>query len=131
MGMGGTMLTLPSGVINAIMSNIGAVLVNLLSKKIRFQSRHKQMHVIVISMFLITYLNMGLTQLRDKGLNHPFNAFSFLPFDFTPYWLYFWSKAISISLLVFNFMPYIGPGIKILCRRGICCCKRKDYKPRT
>ena len=28
-------------------------------------------------------------------------------------------------------MPYLGPVIKILIRRGCCCCRRKDYKSRT
>lgn len=30
-----------------------------------------------------------------------------------------------------NMMPYLGPSIKILCRRGCCCCKRQRYRPRT
>lgn len=88
------------------------------------------MHVTVISVFLITYINMGLTHLEELPSLH-INILSFLPFNLTPYWLFFWGKAISVSLLVFNFMPYAGPGLKILCRRGICCCKRKDYKHNT
>ena len=30
-----------------------------------------------------------------------------------------------------NIMPYVSPLLKVLWRRGICCCKRKNYKPNT
>lgn len=31
-------------------------------------------------------------------------------------------------MLMSNFMPYLGPSIKLLIRRGCCCCKRKGYR---
>jgi hypothetical protein len=63
MGMGGSLLTIPSGVINAVAANLGVLLVTALIKKIRFKSRHTRMHVTVISLFSIIYINMGLSQL--------------------------------------------------------------------
>jgi hypothetical protein len=35
------------------------------------------------------------------------------------------------QLIMFNFLPYLGPALTILWRRGICCCRRKNYKPNT
>jgi len=38
---------------------------------------------------------------------------------------------IMTSMITSNLLPYAGPLLKILFRRGICCCRRKDYKPNT
>lgn len=48
-----------------------------------------------------------------------------------PDWLLFWGKAITISLIISNLMPYANPVLKIAFRRGFWCCKRKDYQPKT
>lgn len=61
MGLGGTILTVPFGVFNAILSNFGVILVFYLVNKIRFKSRHKKMLVTMISIFIIAYINMGLS----------------------------------------------------------------------
>lgn len=52
----------------------------------------------------------------------------YLPPDFTPQWLLFYGKMIRTQMVISNFMPYVGVGLKILFKRGCCCCKRKDYK---
>ena len=64
MGIGGTMMTMPSGAINGILSNLGAVMVAKFVPLIRFKSHHTQRHTIVISIFIISYVNMGLLILR-------------------------------------------------------------------
>lgn len=34
-------------------------------------------------------------------------------------------------MILSNVMPYLGPLLKVLFRRGCCCCKRKNYDPKT
>jgi hypothetical protein len=34
-------------------------------------------------------------------------------------------------MILSNIMPYLGPMIKVLSRRGCCCCRRKSYDPKT
>ena len=57
-----------------------------------------------------------------------FKKAKWLPTDYTPNWLLFYGKLVMTSLIISNLMPYLGPMLKILCRRGCCCCKRKNYK---
>ncbi len=39
-GFGGKMLTMPSGILNGILTNLGAVLLNFVASKIGFHSTH-------------------------------------------------------------------------------------------
>lgn len=117
-------MTMPSGITNALTTNIGTVLVLKLVPLIRFKSYNKQLIATVLSIFIISYTNMGLLLLRQ------YKHQSWIPGRFRIAWLLFWGKAISLSLLVSNLMPYLGPSLKLLIKRGCCCCKRKDFKPR-
>lgn len=128
MGMGGSLLTLPSGILNALMTNIGAYLITKLVPLIRFHSKHKETHVTVISIFVMSYFNMGLLCLHTYGGHFSDHYFSYLPKNLTPNWLNFWGKAITTSLIVSTMLPYVSPLLKFLFQRGFCCCKRKDYK---
>jgi hypothetical protein len=64
-GMGGSMMTMPSGLINGIMTNIGAIIVAKFVPLIRFKSHHVERLVIVMCVFAISYLNMGVLVLRQ------------------------------------------------------------------
>ena len=68
---------------------------------------------------------MILKSYSHKGL------FDNLPSAFQPYWILFWDKSIQTSMIVSSLMPYAGPLIKLLFKRGCCCCKRKSYKANT
>lgn len=82
------MVTLPCGILNAIMVNVGAILVIKLAPKIKFHSRHQQQHVTTMFVFLFTYLSLGVLVLTRYNIK--FNA-TRLPGDFTTPWLIFYS----------------------------------------
>jgi hypothetical protein len=126
--MGGQLVTVPSGVLNAILTNIGALIIMKLVPKIRFHSRHKQNIITVLSIFVMSYLSMGILVMKRYWDSDSHNYF---PPDFTPAWLLFYGKMFRTQMILSNFMPYLGPALKILFRRGCCCCRRKDYKSRT
>jgi len=110
---------------NGLLTNIGAALIIKIVPLIRFHSRHKQIHTTVLSIFILSYMNMGLLVLK-RYLNYSYN-----PPNLTPMWLLYYGKSITTSLVVSNMLPYIGPLFKIIYRRGCCCCRRKNYKPST
>ena len=118
-------MTLPTGIINAILTNLGAVLIFKLVQNIRFHSKHLEIHLTVISIFIMSYLNSAINIMI--GFGQPL----YVPWRFTPNWLIFYGKMIMTSMITSNLLPYAGPLLKILFRRGICCCRRKDYKPNT
>lgn len=124
-GLGGNMVSLPCGLTNSIMTNIGAVIIMKLVHKIRFFSHHKKIHVTVISIFIMSYINAGVLPM------YRLEAHSWMPADFTVNWLMFYSKMIKTSMILSNLMPYAGPLIKIAKRRCCCCCKRKGYRANT
>lgn len=107
------------------MTNFGAFLIMKLVKLIRFKSKHIEVHVSVVSIVCISYANTALLQLFN------FRSSKWFPKDFTPQWILFYAKLIKTSMILANLMPYVGIIIKILIRRGCCCCKRKNYKPNT
>ena len=56
-GVGGTIMTIPSGVLNAILTNLGAYSIKLLIPYIRFHSTHKRIIATVISIYIISFIN--------------------------------------------------------------------------
>ena len=54
------MLTIPSGIIIAILTNIGAALTALMVDQIKFHSINKRNSVIVLTVFAIAYINSSL-----------------------------------------------------------------------
>ena len=58
-------MTLPSGILNAIMTNIGSVVILKFVPLIKFHSKNKEMLTIVISMFMLSYWNMGFIVLKS------------------------------------------------------------------
>lgn len=82
------------------------------------------MHASVFSVFLVSYWNIGFLP-----LNLELRKQHWLPPNFTPNWILFYSKMIMTSMILSNVMPYLGPFIKVLRKRGCCCCKRKNYAP--
>jgi hypothetical protein len=83
------------------------------------------MHITVFSIFLLAYVNGSLFPM------YRFQSVRWMPSDFTPSWLLFYGKMVMTSMIMSSLFPYAGPIIKILFRRGCCCCKRKSYKPNT
>ena len=93
-------------------------------KKIRFESRHLEVHFSIFSIALMTYINAGLL------VTYGYSQISYLPHAFTPNWIIFYGKMIKTSMILSQLMPYAGK-LKILCKRGCCCCVRKRYRPDT
>jgi hypothetical protein len=56
---GGNLVTLPSGAMNGILTNIGAVIIIKVIPMIGFHSQHVQMHSTMFSIFLLSYINIG------------------------------------------------------------------------
>ncbi len=79
----------------------------------------------IFSIFIMAYINAGILPL------HRFKSSKWMPADYTASWLLFYSKMIITSLFLSNLMPYMGPLVSILRRRGLLCCKRANYKPDT
>ena len=68
---------MPCGITNAVMTNIGAVLIMKLTNKIGFKNNHYKVIVSVILIFIMTYINMGiLPMVRFSGAH-------WMPPDFT------------------------------------------------
>lgn len=64
-GIGGTMMTMPSGMLNGILTNVGAIVIAKFVPHIRFKSHHIERLTIIVSVFIISYLNMGILVLRQ------------------------------------------------------------------
>jgi len=127
-GMGGSLATIPSGIMNAILTNVGAIIILKLIPLVRFHSRHKENHITVITIFVMSYLSMGILVMKRywSGSSH-----FYLPPDFTPAWLLFYGKVFRTQMLLSNLMQYVGPCLKIIFKRGCCCCRRKNYRANT
>jgi len=67
-------MTLPSGILNAIMTNIGSIVILKFVPLIKFHSKHKEMLTIVLSIFLLSYWNMGFVILKsyERGTKRGF-----------------------------------------------------------
>jgi hypothetical protein len=76
-GFGGAMVSMPCGITNAIMTNIGAVLLMKLSNLIKFRNNHYKVQVTVFSIFVMSYMNMGILPMVR------FDQFHWMPPDFT------------------------------------------------
>lgn len=124
-GFGGDMVSMPCGITNSIMTNVGAILLMKFSYLVRFKSNHHRIHLTVITIFIMSYFNAGILPM------YRLESLSWMPPDFTPPWLLFYSKMIKTSMILSNLMPYAGTVLKIAIRRCCCCCKRKNYKPNT
>lgn len=124
-GFGGNMVSMPCGITNSIMTNIGAGIIMKLTKMIRFKSNHWQIHVSVLSIWIMSWFNSGILPM------YRFEQFHWMPPDFTAYWILFYSKMIQTSMILSNLMPYVGPLLKIAIKRCCCCCRRKNFKPNT
>jgi hypothetical protein len=118
------MLTLPLGVANAILVNFGCILVLKLLPIVRFKKRHWESAAAVFFIFLFSFMSLGL-MIMYSYYEH---GYGWIPPTFTRNWLLFYGPILSTQMFVSNILPYIGPLLKLCCRRGCCCCKRKNYK---
>lgn len=123
--MGGTIVSLPCGITNSIMTNVGVLLITKFVNRLHLASKNQESLLLIFSIFIMAYTNAAILPLRR------FKNAKWMPADFTSNWLLFYSKMIVTSLLLSNLMPYMGPLVSILKRRGCLCCKRKNYKPNT
>jgi hypothetical protein len=118
------MVSMPLGILNAVLVNVGCVLVLKVIPIIKFKIRHYQQYVSVFVIFLFSYFSLGLMIMKryyQEG-NHR------VPPDFTRDWLQFYGQILTVQMMMSNLLQYIGPVIKVLIRRGCCCCVRKNYK---
>jgi len=72
------MATLPCGVTNAIMTNVGAAIMMKLVNKIRFKNSHVKLQLSVLSIAAMTFLNAGILPMVG------FQDAHWMPPDFTP-----------------------------------------------
>lgn len=82
------MVTMPCGILNAIMVNFGTIFVMKMTPKLKFVSHHTQQHVTVFLIFIVSYLSLGiliLTRYNERMDD------THLPGDFTKDWLIFYS----------------------------------------
>jgi len=119
------MASMPCGITNSIMTNVGAAILMKLVNLIRFKNNHWRLHVSVLSIAWMTYFNAGILPMIR------FTGYHWMPPDFTPDWVLFYSIMILSSMILSNVMPYLGSSIKIAKSRCCCCCKKKNYKPNT
>jgi hypothetical protein len=56
-------MTLPCGILNAICSNVGALLIRKMVPKLRMRSKHNEEHVTVILTTVLMYTNQALIPL--------------------------------------------------------------------
>lgn len=105
--MGGNLARIPSGIITAILVNIGAMLILKTTVFLRFRTMHVVLCFELISIFLLTYYNMGIAILHSFEKNN--SDLDFYPSPFTPLWLLFWDKSIQTSMIISSLMPYAGP----------------------
>ena len=54
------MVTMPCGITNAVMTNVGAIILMKLSNMIKFNNYHYKVQVTVFSIFVMSYMNMGV-----------------------------------------------------------------------
>ena len=79
---GGTMVSVPLGILNAAVVNIGCFLVAKLIPKLKFKSRHHQSITTVIVIFAFTYFSLGLMILKRYYLVNPH-----IPPNFSKEWI--------------------------------------------
>jgi hypothetical protein len=93
-GLGGSLMSVPSGILNAICTNIGAALIIRIIPFIRFHNSHTRIVATVISIFIISYINSGLIPIYLAK-----KAETWMPPILTPDWLLFYEKMIVTSLV--------------------------------
>lgn len=62
--MGGYWMTMPSGIASAILTNTAAKLIMFFIPYLRFHSKHRQTHLAVFTIFIVTYYCMGLLVMK-------------------------------------------------------------------
>lgn len=92
---------MPSGILNAILTNIGAAIIQKFVLKIRFHSRHKQTIITTLTIFVMSYLSMGILVMKRYWDS---NSHNYLPPDFTPSWLLFYGSMFRTQLILSNMM---------------------------
>ena len=118
------MLSIPLGILNAIMVNVGTILVLKIIPLVKFKRRHIAQYVTVFIIFVFSYFSLGILIMKryfDRG-------HTYIPPDFTRLWIVFYGNTLTTQMIMSNLLQYIAPSLKILFRRGCCCCKRKNYK---
>ena len=91
---------------------------------IRFKRRHYQQYISVLLIFIFSYFSLGIMIMKRYNLE----GINSIPPDFTRNWLLFYGQILTVQMCMSNLLQYIGPVIKVLIRRGCCCCIRKGYK---
>lgn len=57
---GGNLVTIPSGILNGMLTNIGAALIMKIIPRIGFHSKHVQIHATMFSIFILSYINVAI-----------------------------------------------------------------------
>lgn len=116
---GGSLVTLPSGIINGMLTNLGAVLIFKVIPKIGFHSYHIQTHATMLSIFVLSYIIvcfLFIIRYYKKG---------YVPDSLNAVWYEVYGKMIATGMLVSSFMPYASVIINLISR---CCKKKSDSK---
>jgi len=86
------MVSMPLGILNAVLVNGGCVLVLKVIPLIRFKIRHYQQYVSVLVIFMFSYFSLGLMIMKRYYLE----GHSRIPPDFTREWLLFYSQILTV-----------------------------------
>jgi hypothetical protein len=124
--MGGKLMTMPSGILGAILTNTAAKLIMHFIPKIRFYSKHRQTHATVFTIFIVTYYCMGLL-VMNRQRKH-IATLQNIPADFSPKWLLYYSKELRTQMIMYNIIPFVKPILKVMWGLGCCCRHRKTFK---
>lgn len=124
--MGGNLMTMPSGILGAILTNTAAKLIMHFIPKIRFYSKHRQTHATVFTIFMVTYYCMGLLVMNRQRKRN--DTLKNIPANFSPRWLLYYSKELRTQMIMYNIIPFVKPLLKVLWGLGCCCRHRKTFK---
>jgi hypothetical protein len=106
------------GLIVTALNLIGAALIQIYIKRIKFWSKQKQIMVTILSIFLLTYTLTDVIPVWKLDRHK-----KFLPTGLTRSWFQLYNKTLFTSTFTTNFIPYlIGPLKDILLYK---CCKKK------
>jgi hypothetical protein len=64
-GMGGTIVSLPCGITNSIMTNVGVLLITKFVYKLKLASKNQESLLLIFSIFIMAYTNAGILPLQQ------------------------------------------------------------------
>jgi hypothetical protein len=120
--VGGSLMTVPLGILNGILTKLIGFISILLLKKIGFHSRASERTTTVVMVSFASYIMMAVLPLVQ--FYYDYNV----PKKYSPEWVRFFGKLIYMSMITQHLLPYIGTFLTVWKVRGCCCCKDSSFK---